>query len=76
MKFVLIGAGQRGMIYAQYAQKKGHEIAAVAETDPVRRGIAAGEFGIPDERCFSSGEALLLINTHSLVHVINDYSIP
>ena len=47
MKFVLIGAGQRGMIYAQYAQKKGHEIAAVAETDPVRRAIAAGEFGIP-----------------------------
>ena len=59
MKFVLIGAGQRGMIYAQNAQKRGHEIAAVAETDPVRRAIAAGEFGIPEERCFSSGEALL-----------------
>ena len=59
MRFILIGAGQRGMIYAQYAQKKGHEIAAVAETDPVRRAIAAREFGIPEEKCFSSGEALL-----------------
>ena len=59
MKFVLIGAGQRGTIYARYAQKKGHEIAAVAETDPVRRAIAAGEFGIPEERTFSTGAELL-----------------
>ena len=35
MKFVLIGAGQRGMIYAKYALEMGHEIAAVAETDEV-----------------------------------------
>ena len=33
MKFVLIGAGQRGMIYAKYAQERGHEIAAVAEPE-------------------------------------------
>ena len=26
MKFVLIGAGQRGMIYARYAWEKGHQI--------------------------------------------------
>ena len=59
MKFVLIGAGQRGMIYARYAFEKGHTIAAVAETDPVKREIAAAEFGIPAERCFASGEELL-----------------
>ena len=59
MKFVLIGAGQRGMIYAKYAYKKGHEIAAVAETDPVKREIAANEFGIPAERRFESGPVLL-----------------
>jgi predicted dehydrogenase len=58
MKFVLIGAGQRGMIYAKYAHKKGHEIVAVAETDPVRREIAAAEFGIPAERCYETGAAL------------------
>jgi len=59
MDFVLIGAGQRGMIYAKYAHKKGHRIAAVAETDPVRRAAAAEAFGIPEERCFESGRALL-----------------
>ena len=59
MKFVLIGAGQRGMVYARYAHQKGHEIAAVAESDPVRRGIAAAEFSIPAERQFTDGAALL-----------------
>ena len=59
MKFVLIGAGQRGMVYARYAHQKGHEIAAVAEQDPGRREIAAKEFGIPEERRFETGAALL-----------------
>ena len=45
MKFVLIGAGQRGMIYAKYALEMGHEIAAVAETDEVKRQIAGDLFG-------------------------------
>ena len=58
MKFVLIGAGQRGMIYAKYAYKNGHEITAVAETDPVKREIAASEFGIPAERCYETGAVL------------------
>ena len=57
MKFVLIGAGQRGMIYAKYAYKKGHEIAAVAETDPAKRDRAS-EFGIL-RWCYETGAALL-----------------
>ena len=59
MKLVLIGAGQRGMIYAAYAHDKGHEIAAVAETDEVKRRIAGEAFGIPEERRFRTGEELL-----------------
>ena len=59
MKFVLIGAGQRGMIYAKYACEMGHEIAAVAETDEVKRRIAGDTFGIPAEYRFSDGETLL-----------------
>lgn len=59
MKFVLIGAGQRGMIYAKYAQEMGHEIAAVAETDEVKRQIAGEQFGIPAACRFRSGEELL-----------------
>ena len=59
MKFVLIGAGQRGMIYAKYVRKYGHEIAAVAEPDDVKRGIAGEQFGIPEEYRFPDGDALL-----------------
>ena len=59
MKFVLIGAGQRGMIYAKYACEMGHEIAAVAETDEVKRTIAGETFGIPAACRFPDGESLL-----------------
>ena len=59
MKFVLIGAGQRGMIYARYAREKGHEIAAVAEPDGIKRRIAGDELGVPDERRFVTGSELL-----------------
>ena len=59
MKFVLIGAGQRGMIYAKYAHEMGHEIVAVAEKDDVKREIAGELFGIPADCRFQSGEDLL-----------------
>ena len=59
MKFVLIGAGQRGMIYAEYAREKGHQVAAVAEPDEVRRRIAGEAFGIPEALRFHTGEELL-----------------
>ncbi|MBN2981612.1 MULTISPECIES: Gfo/Idh/MocA family protein [Cohnella] len=51
MKLALIGAGQRGMIYARYAKEKA-EIAAVVEPDDIRRKAAADEFGIPPELRF------------------------
>lgn len=57
MRFALIGAGQRGMIYAEYAYfKKGVEIAAVVDPHEGRRRIAADKFRIPEEYCFSSAE--------------------
>ena len=59
MRFVLIGAGQRGMIYARCIQERGHEIAAVAERDPERREVARRAFGIPEDRCYESGEQVL-----------------
>ncbi len=61
MEFVLIGAGQRGMIYARYVFKKGHRIAAVVETDPGRREIARQVFGIPENHCFSDMADLLAL---------------
>ena len=59
MKFVLIGAGQRGMIYAKYAAENGHQIAAVAEPDAVKRQIAGDVFGIPEGLRFHTGKELL-----------------
>ena len=59
MRFVLIGAGQRGMIYARYAHEHGHVIAAVAETDETKRRIAGDLFGIPEELRFREGRELL-----------------
>ncbi|MBD2867077.1 Gfo/Idh/MocA family protein [Paenibacillus arenilitoris] len=55
MKLALIGAGQRGMIYAGYAQARA-EIAAVVEPDDGRRKAAADAYAIPEEMQFESTE--------------------
>ena len=59
MKFVLLGAGQRGMIYAQYAHELGHEIVAVAEPVEAKREAARKAFSIAGENCFERAEQLL-----------------
>ena len=57
MKLALIGAGQRGMIYAEYAyHKKDVQITAVVEPHEERRAIAAEKFAIAEENCFSCVE--------------------
>ncbi|OXM16871.1 Gfo/Idh/MocA family protein [Paenibacillus herberti] len=53
MKLALIGAGQRGMIYSEYAALS-VDIVAVVEPDDWRRKVAAEKFGIPLERQFKS----------------------
>jgi len=59
MRFVLIGAGLRGMIYARCASEAGHEIAAVADIDEAKRACACREFDIQESMSFPSAEALL-----------------
>ncbi|MCE5187642.1 MAG: Gfo/Idh/MocA family oxidoreductase [Eubacteriales bacterium] len=60
MKFALIGAGERGTIYSQYAHDVcGHEIIAVADRNPVKRAAAQARFGIPQDRCFAEGRELI-----------------
>ena len=59
MKFILLGAGQRGMIYARNAHEKGHEIVAVAEVDEGKREAACRAFGIGEKGSFSCAQALL-----------------
>ena len=59
MNLILIGAGQRGMIYAKEFARKGHRIVAAADLKPERRELARREFGIPSEMLFESAENLL-----------------
>lgn len=57
MKLALIGAGQRGMIYAEYAfVKKNVEIVAVVEPHEERRKIACDKFGVKEENRFANVE--------------------
>jgi predicted dehydrogenase len=50
----VVGAGLRGIVYAEAAVASGQgSIVAVAEPDPARRHRFAERFGIPDERCFA-----------------------
>ena len=53
MKYILIGAGNRGMNYGQWAVSHGIEIAAIAELRPDRRMDAAQRLHVPEEFCFS-----------------------
>ncbi|WP_020620921.1 Gfo/Idh/MocA family protein [Paenibacillus daejeonensis] len=55
MNLALIGAGQRGVIYADYAHPQA-TIVAVIEPDPGRRQAAAVAYGIPPERQFAAVE--------------------
>ncbi|PRX61120.1 oxidoreductase family protein [Cohnella sp. SGD-V74] len=57
LKLVLIGAGQRGMIYSSSASRRA-EIVAVAEPHEGRRRAAAEQFGIAAERQYASAEEL------------------
>ena len=61
MKFVLIGAGSRGMTYGPWAVKHGMEIAALAELRPDRRKSAAQELGVPEERCFADASQVFAL---------------
>ena len=57
LKIALIGAGQRGMIYADSAfHSKEAEIVAIVEPNEERRKIAAESFNVPEEMCFLNAE--------------------
>ena len=59
MKYILIGAGSRGMIYAQWAVNHNIQIAAIAELRPDRLKDAAKRLNVPEEMCFLDGAELL-----------------
>jgi len=55
MKIALIGAGQRGIIYARYAyDKRGAEITAVVDISKEKRKLASRKFHVPQEMLFDN----------------------
>lgn len=59
MKYILIGAGSRGMIYGTWAKEHGIEIAAIAELRPDRLKNAGDLLNVPKKMQFSNTEKLL-----------------
>jgi len=58
MKYIIIGAGSRGMTYGRWSKEHGIEIAAIAELRPDRLRSAAEELNVPESMCFSTPEPL------------------
>ncbi len=58
---VIVGYGDRGSIYADYADKHPEEleIAAVVDPDAFRLSLAKEKFGLDDEKCLSDFNELL-----------------
>ena len=61
MKYILIGAGNRGMTYAQWAVSHGIEIAAVAELRPDRLEDAGQRLNVPSHMCFADASEVLAL---------------
>ena len=60
IKAVIVGAGHRGLCYAEYAQHRSDElqIVGVADKLPHRVAAVAELYDLPPERCFETAEAL------------------
>ena len=60
---VIVGAGHRSVIYANYSLTHPDElkIVGVADPDPERRAMCREYYGIPEERCFESAQALAAV---------------
>lgn len=58
MKYVIIGAGSRGMIYGNLAKENGVEIAAIAELRPDRLKSAGEQLGVPKKMRFTDAASL------------------
>ena len=58
VRVVIVGCGDRGMIYGREAHsRKGQfKIVGIAEPDDARRAAAAAAFGLPPERCLTCAD--------------------
>ena len=61
MKYILIGAGSRGMIYGSWAHDHNIEIAAIAELRPDRLEAAGRALNVPENRRFVDTDHLFAL---------------
>ncbi len=61
MKYIIIGAGSRGMTYGNWAKENGIQIAAIAEKRPDRLSTAGNTLGIPESMRFTDAAQLLAL---------------
>lgn len=61
LKFVIVGAGSRGMIYGPFAKSQGAEIAAVADLRPDRLKKAGEKLGVPENMLFADARELFAL---------------
>ena len=61
MKYIVIGAGSRGMIYGKLARQRGITIAAIADKRSDRLKSAGKELDVPEDMLFSTAEELLAL---------------
>ena len=58
MKYIIIGAGSRGMVYGTWARQNRISIAAIAEIRPDRLKAAADALDVPESMRFTDTDAL------------------
>ena len=63
IRFILIGAGDRGTTYANYgfSDCPEFELVGVADTNPIRRNYIKEKFSLDDSACFESWEDILAL---------------
>ena len=63
LKAVLVGAGNRGCVYADYSLKHPDElqIVGVVDVSELRRKEAAARYGVPAENTYPSLDAFLSV---------------
>ncbi len=61
VKVVIVGAGDRGNVYARYALSSPDKmkVVGIVEPDPVRNELMAEKYSLPAENCFFSADDFL-----------------
>lgn len=70
---IIVGAGHRGLLYADYAliHPDRLKIVGVADPNPIRRKAAMERYGFSEDMCFESAEALAATGKRLADTVIN-----